>query len=72
MIIGNARDLTASDTAGDEFNWVMVTGAAGTLVYSEAGYIDTTVTIAPLNVWIPVGRATNIKTSSTATGFVVA
>lgn len=70
---GAARDLAASDTKNDSgFSWILVTTTAGSVVVDQVGGNTTTLATVPLNVWIPVGNATNIQTSSTAVGFMVA
>lgn len=72
MRIGTARDLTKSDTANDDFKWVMVTGSTGSVIVSQKGGNDVTLAVVPVNVWVPVGNATNLKIASTAVGFMVA
>lgn len=69
--LGTTHDLTKSDTANDRFNWVMVTTTTGTLVIGQEGGNVITLASVPVNVWIPVGEATHIKTASTATGLMV-
>ncbi len=71
MTIGASRDLTASDTPNDRFNWLMVTTTAGDVTYDTEGGNSYTMTNVPVGVFIPVGKATNVQTSSTAVGFVV-
>lgn len=70
--LGLSRDLAKSDTANDPgFNWLMVTGTAGSIVLNTAGGDEKTLSSVPLNVWIPVGRSFNVKTASTAVGIMV-
>jgi|TARA_R100000049_G_C1920826_1_gene66124 hypothetical protein len=72
-MIGQARDLAKSDTKNDSgFNWCLVTGTAGSLIIQQSGGNQTTLANVPVGVWIPVGNATNILTSSTASGLMVA
>lgn len=67
----SARNITKSDTPGTRFTMVLVTTTPGTLVVEkEGGQVDTLQGI-PTNVWIPVGNATNIRTTSTSDGYVV-
>lgn len=68
---GLSRDLAKSDTANDEFNRLMVTTTAGSVVYNTNGGNTYTVTVAPVGVWIPVGNATNVRVASTAVGLIV-
>lgn len=69
--LGAARDLSKSDTPNDRFNWVLVVTTTGSLVFDQEGGNTTTLASVPVNVWIPVGNATNIQTSSTAVGLMV-
>ena len=69
--LGSSRDLAQSDTANDEFNWLMVVTTAGSVVYNQAGGNEITLASVPVGVWIPVGNATNVKTTSTAVGIMV-
>lgn len=71
-MIGQARDLSKSNTPNDKFNWCLVTTTAGSLVIQQVGGNQTTLANVPIGVWIPVGNATNILTSSTASGLMVA
>lgn len=68
---GAARDAVLSDAPNGNFNWVMVGGAAGTVIYNTTGGNTYTITSAPVGVWIPLGNATNIRTASTATNLIV-
>lgn len=72
MSIGTSRDLAKSDTPNDSFSWVLVTDTAGSIVYGQRGGNTTTITVAPVGVWMPVGNATHVTTGSTAEGIVVA
>lgn len=71
-MIGQARDLTKSDTPNDKFTWCLVTTTAGSLVVHSVGGNISTLASVPVGVWIPVGNAINIATSSTAVGLMVA
>ncbi len=68
--MGTTRDLTKSDTAGEQFNMILVS-IAGSLIIDQVGGNTVTLTDVPANVWIPVGRATNVQTGSTALGLMV-
>ncbi len=69
---GSARDLAESDTVNDQFNWLMVTTTAGSVVYGQVGGNEITLAAVPVGVWIPVGNATHVKIASTAVGLMVA
>lgn len=69
---GAARDATLSDVPNGSFNWAMVGTTAGSIIYNSTGGNQTTITNAPVGVWIPLGNATNIRTASTAIGIIVA
>lgn len=69
--VGQARDLSKSDTANDKFSWLMVTGSTGSVILDLVGGNEVTLAAVPVGVWIPVGNATNVTTSSTASGFMV-
>lgn len=71
-MIGQARNLSKSDTPNDKFNWCLVTDSAGSLVIGSSGGNDVTLSNVPVGVWIPVGNATHILTTSTAIGLMVA
>ena len=71
-MIGQSRNISTSDVANDRFGWLMVTGTAGSVVYGSQGGNETTLTNVPVGVWVPVGVATHITSSSTATDFIVA
>lgn len=71
-MIGQARDLSKSDTPNDNFNWCIVTTTSGSLVVGSKGGNIITLANVPVGVWIPVGNATNITTASTAVGLMVA
>lgn len=68
---GATRPLTPSDTPNAHFNWVLA-NTTGSLVYDTAGGDTVTVSAIPAGVWLPVGNARNIRTTSTAGGFIVA
>ena len=72
MNIGTTRDLAKSDTENDQFKWVMVTTTAGSLVVGHTGGLETTISVAPVGAWLPVGNAIYVKTTSTAVGLIVA
>lgn len=69
--IGTARDITQSDTPNDRFNMVMVTTTSGSLDFDQEGGNNIVLASVPVGVWIPVGTALNIRTSSTAVGLMV-
>lgn len=69
---GATRDLSQSDTANDDFSWLMVVTTAGSVIVDQIGGNTTTLASVPVGVWLPVGRATNVRTASTAVGIVVA
>jgi hypothetical protein len=69
--LGLTQDLAESDTANAEFNWVMVTTTAGSLIIGTAGGDEITLASVPVGVWIPVGEATHVKIASTAVGLMV-
>jgi hypothetical protein len=69
--LGSSRDLVLSDTPNDQFNMIMIMGTTGTVIYGQEGGNVTTITNARGGVWLPVGNATHVLTSSTATGIVV-
>lgn len=69
--MGSARDLAQSDTANDKFNWLMVVTTAGSVDYDQEGGNNIVLTSVPTGVWIPVGKATNVNTASTAAGLIV-
>lgn len=70
--IGSARDIVKSDVANDRFSMVMIMGSSGSIVYEQEGGGIITITNALSGVWIPVGKAINIRLESTAIGLVVA
>lgn len=72
MNITSARPINKSNTPNDNFSWVLVTSTAGSVVYDGKGGNTITLPSVPTGVWIPVGNATNIRTASTAVGFLVA
>lgn len=72
MNITAARPLTTSNTPNDNFSWLLVTVSSGNVVLDLKGGNEVTLPDIPTGVWIPVGNATNIRTSSTASGFLVA
>lgn len=67
-----ARDLTPSDSVRTDFQWLMVTTTAGTVVMDTEGGDEITLAAMPVGVWTPVGRMSRVKTASTAVGFMVA
>lgn len=70
--LGTTKDRAASDTRnGPVFNWLMVTGATGSVVLLQDTGDTITLASVPVGVWVPVGPSTNITTASTATGFMV-
>lgn len=72
MRIGTSRNISTSNTPNDRFSWVLVVTTAGSLVLDQEGGNEITLASVPVNVWMPVGKCTNIKTTSTAAGFIVA
>lgn len=72
MSISSARDFEKSDTVKDRFSWFMVTDAAGSVVYEQAGGNIVTLANVPAGVWVPAGNAVRIREASTAIGFLVA
>lgn len=69
---GATRDLTLSDTPNSNFSWLMVTTTSGSVVIDQNGGNTVTLASVPVGVWLPVGNATNVQTSSTAVGIMVA
>lgn len=69
--IGTARDLTKSDSPNDRFTMIMITGSSGSLEFDQEGGNFIQLASVPMNVWVPVGNATNVRTSSTASGLMV-
>ncbi len=69
---GATRDLAESNTPNDQFNWLMVTTTAGSVIIDQDGGNTTTLASVPVGVWIPTGKATNVQTGSTAVGLMVA
>jgi hypothetical protein len=69
--MGSTKDLAKSDTPNAEFNWIMVTTTAGSLIVGKKGGNVTTLADVPVGIWVPVGDATNIETGSTAVGLMV-
>lgn len=72
MRITTSRNITPSDVSTQHFGWVMVTDVAGSVVYENEGGNIITLANVPVGVWMPVGNAVKIRTSSTAVGFIVA
>jgi len=72
MSIGASRNVVKSDTPNDKFDWVLVTTTAGSLVIGQEGGNEITLNDVPVGVWLPVGKAQYIATSSTASGLIVA
>jgi ketopantoate hydroxymethyltransferase len=70
--VGTARDLVKSNTANDKFSMLMVTDTSGSVIYDQENGGVVTITNALTGIWIPVGQAVNVRTASTASGFVVA
>lgn len=68
---GTTNDLAKSDTANAKFNWLMVVTSPGAVVYNQKGGNEITLASVPVGVWIPVGKALNVKVASTAVGFMV-
>lgn len=71
-MIKGARDLTPDDVVRTDFQWIMVTTTAGSVVMDAEGGDEITLAAMPVGVWTPVGRMQRIKTTSTAVGFMVA
>lgn len=71
-MIKGARDLTKSDTVRTDFQWLLVTDTAGSVIMDTEGGDEITLAAMPVGVWTPVGRMSRIKVASTAVGFMVA
>lgn len=67
---GITHDVVLSDTANDKFDWIMVTGTAGSVVVMHDGGNTTTLVAVPVGVWIPVSKGLNVTTASTAVGIM--
>lgn len=68
--LGSTHDITLSDTANDNFDWVMVTGTTGSVIVQHEGGNTTTLASVPVGVWIPVSKGLNVTTASTAVGIM--
>ena len=71
MNIGTAHEVVKSNTPNDTFTMLLVTTTVGTVHFDQIGGNDIELTDVPVGVWIPVGNAINVRTTSTAVGIVV-
>lgn len=68
--LGITHDITLSDTANDKFDWIMVTGTAGSVIVEHEGGNTTTLSAVPVGVWVAVSKGLNVTTASTAVGIM--